>query len=105
MASCAPGHSLPHGPDTLAAAFYSLALPELASLPSCLGTCRQRSSNGLERGRSNISPTACPGWFCSLYCCSPGADEVEAISAVPQQWQPEMAPGDVEEVDLGGKAP
>ena len=30
--------------------------------------------------------------------------EVEAISALPQQRQPEMAPGDVEEVDFGDKA-
>lgn len=35
---------------------HSLALPELASLPSCLGTHQHHSSHALERGRSNICP-------------------------------------------------
>lgn len=70
-----PGHSPPEGSDTLTAAFYSLALPQLTFLPRCPGTCRQCGSGGPEQSRSSIYPTAGPGRFCSWYCHSPGAEE------------------------------
>lgn len=54
---------------------HSLAPPELASLPSCLGTHQPHSSHALEQSRSNICPSAGPGWFCSWHCCSSSAEE------------------------------
>lgn len=54
---------------------HSLALPELASLPSCLGTHQHHSSCALEQSRSNICTSAGPDWFCSWHCCSSSAEE------------------------------
>lgn len=65
-ASCAPGHSPPHGTDTLVTAWHSL---------SCLGTHQHHSSRALEQSRANISLGAGPGWFWSWHCCSSSAEE------------------------------
>lgn len=73
VAPCAPGHSLPQGPDRLARASCTVALPELVFLPQDLQAAQQQW--WLQHGRSNLQPTALLGWFCSSCCCSPSADE------------------------------
>lgn len=69
---------------------HSLALPELASLPSCLRTHQPHSSQALEHSRSNIYLELAQAGFTAGIAAAPVLRrELEATPALPQK-QPQV---------------